>query len=376
MKLGRNNISSYYSWGSLENAVVNKNLTSICGRHVGNYPKYFNGFPLRVFLFEEDPVSINWKSLPNSFSNSALGRLRKWNPLTAGYNGLAIAGLAEYLNFTPEYILPEPPENRYAFKNEDGIIMGSGRVVYSQYDFVGMIHFVTGHQGMDYEFLQPLHFDKYCVIVRKARRIPLYLASMRCFTATVFFFILTIPWLSTFFLKILNKFKPYKVRGLYSSKPYFIIVLFCFVLVSIPMDIRTKSTIERWIISGSLVFSIIFYTIFSGNLTSHITADVRFSEINSLKDLADSNLKIVTNSPFMMKILFGDITNVTDPVILKLTSNVIVGNDSLIITMEGDRCTIRQKLDFEMLNVSAMISLIVQTASTLLISEKDLGKIW
>lgn len=352
MKPGKTNISDFFSWGNLERAVVDVNLSLICNRHLDNFPKHFNGFPLRVFLFEEDPISIGWNNFPKSFQTSHLGRLRKLNPLTAGYNGLTTAGLVEYLNFTPKYISPDPPDDRYAFKTEQGIIMGSGKVVYSKFDFVGMLHFVTGRQGMDYDFLQPVYFDKYCIISPKARRIPLFLASKNCFKPDVWFFILTIPWSSTFVLKTLNYLKPYKEPSLRPSTAYRLVCLFFYVLISISANIKTKAQTERWILSGCMAFSIIFVTIFGANLTSHITRDVRFEEINTLRELADSNLKIITNSPFMIKIVFGDVENSTDPVIIKLKSNLVMGNDSIYNSVMRRGCVIRQMLDFRILNVS------------------------
>lgn len=129
LKPNKTNIGDYYSWGKLEKAVVDRNLSNICNRDVSNFPDHFNGFPLRIFMYEEDPVAIGWDKFPKSFTNSKIGELRKFNPLTAGYNGLITGGLIEYLNFTPIFIQPIVESDKYAYKTEEGIIKRSWRSI-------------------------------------------------------------------------------------------------------------------------------------------------------------------------------------------------------------------------------------------------------
>lgn len=97
LKSWKTNMSDFSSWGVLQKSLVNENLTIQNLRNL-------NGFPLKVFMFESDPMSISWDRFPKSFRSSGLGNLQKYNPLTAGNNGLTTAGIVEYLNFTPKYI--------------------------------------------------------------------------------------------------------------------------------------------------------------------------------------------------------------------------------------------------------------------------------
>lgn len=304
-------------------------------------------------MFQEDPVAVNWDRFPKSFQNSYLGKHRKQNPMTAGYNGLTMAGLVEYINFTPLYIVPKLEADKYAYKDNEGLIKGSGEVSYSKFDIVGMLHFITDNQGMDYEFLHPIFFDNYCVVAPIAKSMPLFIASMKCFTLGSWIFIFAIPYISAFILKILNKFSPLH-NGLKVSKFVQLTGLFTFVLISITANIKTKSSMQRWLLSGCMAFSIIFSTLFNANLTSGITTDKRYNEINDLRSLSESSFDIVINSPFMYNIAFGDESRAVDPIMKKLQSKLRLGVDSVYQTVERKACVFRMKSDYEIVNVSIL----------------------
>lgn len=214
-----------------------------------------------------------------------------------------------------------------------------------------MLHFITDNHEMNYEFLNPIYFDEYCVVAPAAKSIPLFVATSSCFTPTVWFFILTIPWTSTFVLKNLRKLSPLYEEGLRVTHFLRMVGLFYCVLISISYNVKTKSTIERWILSGCMGFSIIFVTIYNANLTSHITSDTKYKDLVSLKDLAQSNFKILINSPFMMNIVFYDDN---DPVMEKLHSKLKLGNDSIYKTVARKDCVLRLKMDFDIINVSTL----------------------
>uniref|UniRef100_T1H116 Ionotropic glutamate receptor C-terminal domain-containing protein n=1 Tax=Megaselia scalaris TaxID=36166 RepID=T1H116_MEGSC len=319
---------NFYSWGNLKRVIVDENITLICDRNLDNFPKHFNGFPQRVFMFQEDPVAVNWDRFPKSFQNSYLGKHRKQNPMTAGYNGLTMAGLVEYINFTPLYIVPKLEADKYAYKDNEGLIKGSGEVSYSKFDIVGMLHFITDNQGMDYEFLHPIFFDNYCVVAPIANSMPLFIASMKCFTLGSWIFIFAIPYISAFILKILNKFNP-SHDGLKVSNFVQLTGLLTFVLISITANIKTKSSMQRWLLSGYK----------------------RYNEINDLRSLSESSFDIVINSPFMYNIAFGDESRAVDPIMKKLQSKLRLGVDSVYQTVERKACVFRMKSDYEIVNM-------------------------
>lgn len=346
------NISDFFSYGVMENILVGKNLSMICNRNSKNYPSQFKGFPLRVLIFEEDPMSISWSRFPKAFRNSILGQLYKYNPLTAGYNGLAVAGLIQALNFTTNFKFLNGSDEKYSNKKK-GIIVGSGEVAYSKYDFVGVLHFMVSKTGMDYEYLNPVLFDKYCVVAPKAKRMSLVEASLRCFSLESWLFILSIPWTLALTMKSMNLVKFYKEPGLSHSR----LSSFYKVLFGQTTVIKTHAQRERWLLAVCMCFSIIFTTIFNAFMTSHITTERRYKEIDTLEQLADSGLKIVTSSSYMINVVFGEVNNTTDPVIKRLRNNFESGKNTLSKTIEGRSCCIRQSLDYEITNVSLLFAL-------------------
>ncbi|KAL5292459.1 hypothetical protein ACFFRR_011338 [Megaselia abdita] len=341
MKSGATNVSDYFSWGTLNKAVVGQNLEKICDRDVENYPKDFNGFPLRVFMFEEEPLAMGLQHFPKSFKETNLGKL---NTLTVGYNGLITAGLMEYLNFTPQYIIPTSKAEKYAYKSKEGILMGSGRVAYSKYDFVGMLHFIIGKQGMDYEFLPPVLFDRYCIIAPKPKIIPFYLAPALCFTPLTWIIIFLVPFYSTAILRLFNFSKnSYSIK--FNLDKF---IMFCRVQASVVTNIKTKSGFERWLLSGCMFFSVLFVNILNANLSTHITTEKRYNDIKSLKELADLDLKIVTSSQFMLSKVFG--TDNRNDVYRKLKNSLELGDSSIETAVKGKNCVIRMQLNFEITN--------------------------
>lgn len=351
MKSKDSNYSDYLAYGIVEKVTVTKNLTKICNRNTENYPTQFNRFPLRVLMFEEDPMSIPWSRFPNAFRNSILGQFYEYNPLTTGYNGLTVAGIVQALNFTPKYTFLNDSEEKYSSKKK-GIIVGSGEVVYSKYDFVGVLHFMVGKKGFDYDYLTPILFDKYCIIAPKAKTLSLIEASLKSFSLESWILIMSIPWTLTLTLKATNFLKYYKEVGLKHPKLFRVLSTLYKILFGQATCIRTFSQTERWLLAVCMCFSIVFITVFNAILTSHVTTEQRYKEIDTLKELADAGLKIVTSSSYMINVVFGDVQNTTDPVMKRLRNNFELGKDSFLKTIMGWSCCIRQALDYEITNVS------------------------
>lgn len=352
LKLPHKNPSDFFSYGVMEHVLVGKNLSKISGRNPKNYPSRFNGFPFKVLMFEEDPMSISWTRFPTAFRESVLGSLYKYNPLTAGYNGLTVAGLIQALNFTADFKFLGESDEKYSYK-KNGIIVGSGEVAYSKYDFVGVLHFMVGKAGMDYDYLHPVLFDKYCVVAPKAKIIPLAEASLMCFSFASWMLIMSIPWILALTMKSTNYLKCYKETGVANSHQLFrVLSRFYEVLFAQTADIKTFAQTERWLLTSCMCFSIVFVTTFNAFLAAHVTTERRYKEIDTLEQLADSRLKIVTSSSYMINIVFGDVDNSADPIMRRLRHNFEFGKDSFLKTIQGQSCCIRQALDFEITNVS------------------------
>lgn len=354
LKSHHSNISYPHAYGVVQKVLLRSNMSLICDRNMDNYPTQFYGFPLRVMMFEEDPMSIPWNRFPNAFRKSNSGQLSKFNPLTCGYNGLTVAGLVQILNFTADYKFINESSEKYSNK-KNGIIVGSGQVAYSKYDLVGVLHFMIGKNGMDYDYLHHVLFDKYCIVAPKAKAVPLIHAAIRCFTFESWALIISIPWSLTVTLKLTNFLKPFRDNGLMNSRAIRILNTFYKILFAQAASILTNANNERWLLASCMCFSIVFTTIFQANLTSYVTTERRYKDINTLKELADSGLKIVTSSQYMINVVFGDVQNSSDPVIKVLRKNFQLGGDSLKKTINGRSCCIRQELDYEITNVSIII---------------------
>ncbi|KAL5280708.1 hypothetical protein ACFFRR_004614, partial [Megaselia abdita] len=343
MKSGRINATDELSWGIPETVLVNKNLSKICNRNPENYPKTLNKFPLRVLMFLDEPKSISWNRFPTSFLNSALGKLREYNPITTGVIGLSTAGLVEYLNFTPIYKSPDTPKEKYSFRAPNGSIMGAGKVAYSKYDLVGVMHFINTRLGMDYEFLKPIFFNKYCVIAPKAKKIPLYITIVRFFSPITWILFLVTPWYAIFILKVLDKMR--FSNGNNSSSLYHEVLMFYHILFATSTIIRAHA--DRWILWSCMATGIVFTTIFNAKLYSYITTRPTFKDIDTLKVLSESKYNILTESPYMLKVLFDSGDNSKDHLYEKLQSKMRLDNESMQHIIQGKSCTVRQMLDFQ-----------------------------
>ncbi|GLV40561.1 Ionotropic receptor 10a [Carabus blaptoides fortunei] len=255
----------------------------------------FHGYPIHVSMFARKPSAV--LVLPKAIKESSIYKILSRSGGFGGVDGMVLAMIADYLNFTVTIVTP-PADREYGFVARNGTIVGSlGDVVNHKVavSFNGRYLSVYGTDG--YEFVTPVTNDLLCLIVPKAEKIPQWLITFHCFTVEA--------WIGIF--------------GLY-------------VLVSMYWY-----TIKHINITG-----------YQGSLYNSYSNTLYFRDINTLEELDKSGMQIVTPSTNFIA-MFGNDTN---PIMQRLKNKILLYNMSSSLNIAANS---RNLAAFKLKNDAKMI---------------------
>lgn len=242
----------------------------------------FQSYPLKVSMFHRMPTASKFvpKNLPDLWVYRQSLRLVGYG----GLEGFMLTEMAKYFNFTP--LVSSPPDGkRYGNILENGSSTGSLGLVITRNVSIAMNgYFIKDYETEMIEFTVPFNNDNVCVVVPKAERIPQWLSIFRCFSVTVWYFVgATLVTLTFLWLLIA------KCEG---SNTQFACLDMFLILVSAPLKICFKKQ-HRVFLFSCLIFNLVITNIFQGTLVIYSTVSY-FRDIDSLEDLDNSGLKILT----------------------------------------------------------------------------------
>lgn len=171
--------------------------------------------------------------------------------------------------------------------------------------------FLRSYNTVDIEYTFPVNNDQLCMVVPKSLKIPLWKTFVHFYSNSSWYSILTSYFMCTIFWYYLNQQKTFKTT-VWQCISY---------LTGIPIKIKPSINQHAFLIS-CLFFNIIIFGIIQGSLFTEFTTVRFFKDIDTLEELYQSNLKIVTdywylvaedNSTIMQKLKTRLLENNEDP---------------------------------------------------------------
>nr|XP_019565581.2 uncharacterized protein LOC109433597 [Aedes albopictus] len=257
----------------------------------------FGGFPLRIDRFR------------TTFSHTLVDKKGKVIEYI-GADAEASRVVTRALNVTPNFLPPD--KDQFGFKLPNGSFNGVlGRLSRRESDIVFVGYFIKDYFTRDTEFTTGIYTDELCCLVRKASRIPEYLLPITIFPADLWglLFLMGIVCATTWIIiragirvkavqtqrsqlpDLFNLSKSIREAPLYRKLLQVVIDTYI-LLVSAPFRRFTRSGIERLMLFGLMLVSLIFVSMFQSSLSSVFLHPMFYKDIDSLQRLDESGTKI------------------------------------------------------------------------------------
>jgi hypothetical protein len=275
-------IDSLNSRGKL--IVYNKNNVFNFARSYSDRLSNLRGYPVRISLF---PRRLS--SFPSHPGDKVVDYI--------GVDGFFMRNLAKKMNFTVIAGSPEDGEEYgYMFEN-NGTFTGSlGDILYERVEISLNSRFVKEYGTNDIEFTLSVGFDKLCILVPKAKRLPKWLAFFRVFSIHVHLALACVyvgcciishilQMLYSFFIPV-NKGNSLTATFIEMLPPF----------LSLPFVRMPICRSQKVIMTMCLLFGMIVASLFQGRLVTVLSKPDYYPDINTLEELDASGLLIATGS--------------------------------------------------------------------------------
>ncbi|XP_014489479.1 PREDICTED: uncharacterized protein LOC106752352 [Dinoponera quadriceps] len=286
------------AWGGIDVVSVNttarsSNLTYRCTRNL-------NGYELKVGIFEGN------HSIANMMSSSVMQPVSMqydYSNIFKGFDETILDIVARQMNFTAKRV--HPTDNRsFGYQLPNGTYIGAiGDVVYGRTDVCFESFFVkrySPYKNMLIEFTAQVEFDRVCVIVPKASKIPKWLRIYHFFPLSIWIFSMLSHVLTYITWHLLQVFNPRRTgRVSFLTTVYRSFLFNCGCPQKLPY-----SNAERILLSGIFLGNITIVGFFNGMLYKSFANDMYYRDIDSLEDLEASGLPILFTS-FGVSDIFG-----------------------------------------------------------------------
>jgi ABC-type amino acid transport substrate-binding protein len=282
----------------------NRNLTIKSGINL----KRFN---LKVSMFPRSPTAIRIDA--NCYKKTATKDLE--NPSGfIGLDGNILNELAKIMNFTVQ-MSNFSNHTFYGVPLQNGTVIGSlGAVVNSIVDLATNGRFITKQEYNYVEFTVPYANDKICIIAPKSEKIPHWVETFRGFGWDVW---LLLFGSISFSLLVWYTFQNIEFDKSNVNKVWMDIFS---IFLNVPVKVVGSTPGRNMFLVSCYVFMVIFTGIFQGNLVRSFSATSYYAEINTLEELDNSGLKILTS--------LNIFNNNESSLFERLQSNVIDRNES------------------------------------------------
>ncbi|XP_062539172.1 uncharacterized protein LOC134207473 [Armigeres subalbatus] len=259
----------------------------------------FKGYPLRVDRFR------------STFSRKLLNN--EGNVIDyVGPDPEACRVFAQALNMTTNITILA--DGDFGFKLTNGSFNGAlGRLSRRESDIVIVGYFIKDYFSYNTEFTTGIYTDELCCLVQKASRVPDYLLPITIFPANLWglLFLTGIVCSVTWIIiragirfkaeNYVNSKQRLQLRDLFNlsnsirNAPLYrkmiqIVVDTYIILVSAPYRRFTRSGIERLILVGIMMVSLIFVSTFQSRLSSVFLHPMYYKDIDSLQMLDESGI--------------------------------------------------------------------------------------
>lgn len=330
----------------------------IAGR---NRVYFYNPMRGGVYEFETEVVKNNPQIVTNDLLdlNSYSFKTIIFSSLMSSSIGSEFIGidvenlrmLEQYMNFTTNFV--QTPTGSYGFVAPNGTVSGSlSLLVQNKVDLISVSYLLKDPFTTDVEFSTPVLQDALCIVVKKRGNMEIWEIFVHYYVIWIIllgvYFIIVFMWVSIkYFESYLTKQKV-MIRN-----PTFLDAL---LLILVSSFTRTPKLLsERLFLSVCMLSMITFFGAFQGSLVTILTSPVFYPDIQTLKELSESKIKILTQFEDFKEETFYN--NVNDPIAMKLRKMVYLADVDLVTFKKmirgGENVgIIGRKITYDILNFS------------------------
>ncbi|XP_032683151.1 uncharacterized protein LOC116849771 isoform X2 [Odontomachus brunneus] len=246
-----------------------------------------------------------------------------------GFDETILDIIARQMNFTVKRI-PPTDNKSFGYQLPNGTYVGAiGDIVYGRTDICFESFFVKkynpGVNNMLMEFTTQIEFDRLCVIVPKASKIPKWLRIYYFFPLTIWICSMLSHVFTYITWYLLQTFNPQRVgRVNFFTTVYRSFLFTCGCPQKLPC-----TNAERILLSGIFLGNITIVGYFNSMLYKSFAHDMYYNDIDSLEDLDASRLPILFTS-YSTSDIFGPKNDMdATPLIQSLKGKLQHGYDAL-----------------------------------------------
>ncbi|KAK5644461.1 hypothetical protein RI129_005761 [Pyrocoelia pectoralis] len=275
-------------------------------------PKNYHGVTIQGTLFDTSPITVNV------------------NGVFLGIDPMIIKTINQCLNVTIDTHVPYDGEH-FGYKSKNGTATGAIKELYTKESEIAFNQiFVKDYHTPELTFTNTISDDCVCVIVPKASLIPKWTAIFYAFSNQVWIAIFIIITTAIIGLFIIRKYdinrtaKNIQNEHVYDHSWSTVCLDVCQALFNITYRNVFSSKYHNRLILGALfLHALIINTLFQGSLVTVTTSQKRYPDINTMKQLVESNYYISTYSPTLADIF----NNTENPYMQKLSKRFILLDD-------------------------------------------------
>ena len=276
-----------------------------------------NGYPVKITIFPSLMMKIT--TTVDKFNNSKISyTFIDGNVMTIIENMMNAKFIVNILKITNE--IDEFEEALDTLRTNE-----QSEIIFTQY--------FTRFYNDDVEFTKSIFEDKLCLIAPSSKRVPKYLMPILPFSNKLWYFVLfynfaiTIVWILLQKVEYLFLGEAYKgtlincnskltTNNSINDPPviHSWIVNCCnlFILICYPLYGGKSSYGERAFLFGTLFFGLIVGGLYQSYLVSSLSKPIFYPELESMRDVAESNRTIVTKYQNLLENTFEAGSEVTD----------------------------------------------------------------
>ncbi|XP_011051279.1 PREDICTED: uncharacterized protein LOC105144210 [Acromyrmex echinatior] len=292
-------------WGRVEiiNVVTAEEASKMLLHLTYRRTKNMNEYVLKVGYFKPKE-----KSITEPIKNQSIARY-SYAEIFKEFDKKMLNTIAQDMNFQIKYVYPT--DNQW-FGSQlfNGTYVGAiGDIVYGRTDICFISFFVKKYSispKEDVDFSTYVDFDRICIVVPKATKIPKGIRIYHFFPLSIWICLMLTHIFTYLIWYFLQVFTPKRTRKrslratIYRS---FLFNLGC------PQKLPNTNA-ERILLSGVFLVNVTLVGIFNGILYNSFAYDMYYPDINSLHDLDVSGLPISFSSASLVDLFNNDDNNV------------------------------------------------------------------
>ncbi|XP_018374119.1 PREDICTED: uncharacterized protein LOC108768249 isoform X1 [Trachymyrmex cornetzi] len=285
-------------WGRVEiiNVTTAEEASKMLSHLTYHRTKNMNGYALKVGYFKDKAKSIAKPIKGQSITRYSYADVFK------EFDEKMLNTIAQDMNFQIEYVYPA--DNKW-FGSQlfNGTYVGAiGDIVYGRTDICFISFFVKKYSispKEDVDFSTYVDFDRICMVVPKATKIPKGIRIYHFFPLSIWICLMLTHIFTYLIWYFLQVFTPKRKRSLRAT------IYRSFLLNAGCPQKLPNTNAERILLSGVFLVNVTLVGIFNGILYNSFAYDMYYPDIDSLHDLDVSGLPISYSSVSLVD-LFDD----------------------------------------------------------------------